>query len=199
LTIGLELNRGATGYSRGFFSAEMIRKGDRILDIGCGDGFFSRRFFNEKCSAIDAIDIEPSAIATAKEYNYSPKINYSLQDITKGDLPRNDYDVVVWDGAIGHFSADATKIMLDKIKRSMKPDGVFTGSESIGFADYDHLQQFYSLEDFHNLFKNHFRYVHLKSITYRTGIFHIGGERTEGYWRCSDSIDRLNENNWKQF
>src|SRR5579864_4789004 len=29
---------------RGFFDAEIIRPGDRVLDIGCGDGFFTKRF-----------------------------------------------------------------------------------------------------------------------------------------------------------
>ena len=194
-----ESTRGATAYSRGFYSAEMIRDGDKLLDIGCGDGFFSRRFFQEKCSAIDAIDIESSAIETAKRFNHSPKINYQEMDITAGELPARDYDVVVWDGAIGHFSAESMKSMLTKIKKSMKSDGVFTGSESIGFAGYDHLQQFYSLEDFHKLFKNYFRYVQLKSVSYRAGIFHISDDRTEGFWRCSDSSDRLNESGWKQF
>ncbi len=191
---------GAYPLYRGFFSSEVIQEGDRLLDVGCGDGFFTRRFFAEKCSSIDAIDIEPTAIKAAKEYNSSEKITYYLCDAVNQPFPNNPYEVVVWDGAIGHFSADTTDIMVRKICASLVSDGVFVGSESLSAEECkrDHLQLFYSLDDLHQVFKRHFKYIELRSIQYRINK-RDSFIRTEGYWRCSNELKRLETSSWKKF
>jgi ubiquinone/menaquinone biosynthesis C-methylase UbiE len=190
---------GAYPLYRGFLSSEVIQEGDRLLDIGCGDGFFARRFFDEKCKFIDAIDIEPSAIKAAEKYNRSEKITYYLRDAINLPFPNNPYEVVVWDGAIAHFSADVLDLMLKKIKYSLTADGIFVGSESLSDeGELDHLQRFYSLDDLHKVFKNHFKYIELRSIQYRINK-RDSFIRTEGYWRCSNKPTRLESSNWKKF
>src|SRR4051794_24874752 len=42
--------------ARAFHAVEVMRQGDRVLDIGCGDGFFTSRFFAPRASAVDAVD-----------------------------------------------------------------------------------------------------------------------------------------------
>ena len=56
---------GASPFFRGFFGSEVVRDGDEVLDIGCGDGFFSMRFFSERASHVDAIDTDAEAICVA--------------------------------------------------------------------------------------------------------------------------------------
>ena len=56
-------------YNRAFYTAEVIHDGDRLLDIGCGDGFFTKRFYSHQCCHIDAIDIERDAISAATRWN----------------------------------------------------------------------------------------------------------------------------------
>ncbi len=93
-------------FLRGFFVSEILHDGDRLLDIGCGDGFFPKRFYSERCSHVDAIDIDRDAIRVARSNNAAPNITYALQDAVALPFPNSQYDVDAWDGAIGHFARD---------------------------------------------------------------------------------------------
>ena len=184
---------GPYAYSRGFYSAEVVREGDRLLDIGCGDGFFTKRFFSVRCSKVDAVDIEPSAINAARKSNSAPNISYHLLDAVNEPFPSDEYDVIVWDGALGHFSPETTHIMLDKIANHLAPEGIFVGSESLGHEGTDHLQFFDSLEVLRAIFSPHFHDVELRSIDYPTAGF----IRSEAFWRCGQTRDRLESNHWR--
>jgi SAM-dependent methyltransferase len=177
-------------FYRGFFGSEIVREGDRLFDIGCGDGFFTRRFYAERGARVDAIDVEPSAIQTARAKNAGPQIKYHLRDAVAEPFPAESYDVIVWDGALGHFAPEATHRMLQKIRGALAPGGIFVGSESLKREGHDHLQFFESLEDLRQLLAPYFRFVGLRAASYK-----IGPEkdylREEAYWRCSDDKDRL--------
>lgn len=185
-------------YYRGFFVSEVIKDQDLLLDIGCGDGFFTKRFYSRRCTHIDAIDIEPTAIAAATSQNASPKIRYQLRDAVIAPFPSDNYNVVVWDGALGHFAADTTHVMLNKIVGVLAEDGIFTGSESLGFEGHDHLQFFETIEDLDVLFCRHFAYRYYRVVNYDTP-FSPGMLRQEAYWRCSATPLRVNLAEWKMF
>lgn len=185
---------GPFPFYRGFYTSEVIKEGDRVLDIGCGDGFFTMRFYAPKAKKVDAIDIEPSAIEMAKDTNQNSKIQYILKDAVKEDFPSPEYDVIVFDGAIGHLSKEDSKILLKKIKNSLSANGLFVGSESLGLEGHDHLQFFNTMDDLRSLLSSHFRYVSLKSVDYVNN--NSGFKRKEAYWRCSNSLVRFHEFSW---
>ena len=180
------------GYYRGYFAAELIRPTDRLLDIGCGDGFFTRRFFSPRCAAVDAIDIEPTAIEHASRYNPASNVTYTLLDAAAQPFPHDRYDIVVWDGGLGHVTADASKTMLGKIRQALSADGAFVGSESLGDEGSDHLQFFASLQDLCSLFEGHFPHVQVRSFEYELSGF----TRREAFWRCAADPTRLEEAAW---
>jgi SAM-dependent methyltransferase len=186
-------------FCRGFLNSEIVQHGDCVLDIGCGDGFLTKRFLSQRASKVDAIDIEPSAILTARRYNSAPNIFYHLLDAVRTPFPDpvpGAYDLVIWDGALGHFSADSMDVMLRKISQSLSQGGVFVGSESLGRLEgIDHLQYFETLEDLAKLFVPFFAHVQMKKIEYDIAY---GIYRREAYWRCSNSRTRLNEAGWRQ-
>jgi len=190
---------GPYSYYRGFFNSEVIREGDKLLDIGCGDGFFTKRFFSAKCSRVDAIDLDKEAIRMAMKYSGSPNILYYTLDAVGNPFPGDSYDVIVWDGAIGHFSAEDSSKVLKKICNALTQEGIFLGSESLGREEggYDH-HQFFSLDDLYALFKPYFRYMQMRSVDYKIG-WHGHLIRTEAYWRCSNSPVRLSAPGWHSY
>jgi SAM-dependent methyltransferase len=177
--VNLAFDENAEPYSlyRGFYASEVIKQGDVVLDIGCGDGFFTRKFLAPKAAQVDAVDIEPRAMEATRQ-NKGKNITYLLMDAVKDPFPRGHYDVIVWDGALGHFSADTTHQVLEKIA---KAGDLFVGSESLGHEGSDHLQFFETLDDLARLFKPYFKHVYMKKAEYSATV-----ERVEAYWRCSN-------------
>ena len=110
--------------------------------------------------------------------------------------PRPTYNVIVWDGALGHFAADRTANLLKRIQAALDGDGVFVGSESLGHEGDDHLQFFESLEDLRTLLAPWFKYINLRSMDDRLGRG-LGLLRREAYWRCSNQEGRLNDGQWQ--
>ena len=187
---------GPYAYYRGFFASQVIHDGDILLDIGCGDGFFTKRFFSVKCIHVDGVDIEPSAIQFALKKNSAENIRYHLLDAVVEDFPESKYNVIVWDGAIGHFSPDTLEAMLQKIVNALSQDGIFVGSESLGDEGSDHLMRFNSLDDFGRLFLKYFRFVEVYSNSYKLNDEFT---RHEAYWRCTNYPDRLKRLTWNKY
>lgn len=179
---------------RGFLACEVIQNGDRLLDIGCGDGFFSAAFFAENCQRIDAVDVEMSAIDAARRLNPHPKVVFHRLDAVRDAFPSASYDVIVWDGAIGHFPPADLNSVLEKIVRALSPSGVFVGSESLGHEGSDHLQFFENESALAAVLRPYFKHVLTRITEYR---IQGGYMRREVYWRCSnDENSRHRQTGW---
>lgn len=176
-----KMGQGVYSLARAFHAAEHVKHGARVLDIGCGDGSFTKRFLAARAAHVDAIDLEPSAISIASRKNRAPNIRYQVLDAVRRDLPTQEYDVVVMDGVLGHVSAADSDMLLEKIKRALSKEGVFVGSESLGHEGHDHLQFFDSPADLEQMLKRHFRSVDTKSSTYDISSKIT---RKEAYWVC---------------
>jgi SAM-dependent methyltransferase len=184
---------GPYPWFRAFFTAELIRESDVLLDIGCGDGFFTARFLAPRCRAVDGLDVDPTAIETARRENATANVRYFVADAVAEPFPEERYDVIVWDGALGHFGPEATETMLRKIRGALAPDGVFCGSESLGYEGVDHHQFFQQLEDIDGLLSPHFPHVWLREVGYQTGK-HF---RREAFWRAGASQTRAEAASWQ--
>jgi SAM-dependent methyltransferase len=175
---------------RGYLAAQVMEPGDVVLDIGCGDGFYAHRFFAPGVAHVDSIDIEASAISHARRHHPATNIAYHRLDAVVQPFPRDRYDVVVWDGAIGHFAPDATQKMLSKIRNALAPDGLFVGSESLGEEGHDHLQFFSGIEALRAVLGSEYPVVRLTQMRY--------DNRHEAYWRCAlAATSRLAFADWR--
>jgi ubiquinone/menaquinone biosynthesis C-methylase UbiE len=180
---------------RAAMARDSFADGDRVLDIGCGDGFFTRRFYSDRAGQIDAIDVEESAIAHAERYHAHPKINYVKRDAVAQPFPGENYDAVIWNSAIGHFSEADTAIVLGKIRACLSSSGIFAGSESLGVEGHDHHQFFSDESAVQRLFKPYFRHVVTRTVSYTIGR-QRNFARREVFWRCSDSRASLMRDAW---
>jgi SAM-dependent methyltransferase len=180
---------------RAAMARDTFAEGDRVLDIGCGDGFFTRRFYADRAGRIDAIDVEDSAIAHGRRYHAHPKINYAKCNAVADPFPSDAYDAVIWNGAIGHFSPADTAIVLQKIRACLGPSGVFAGSESLGVEGHDHHQYFADEAAVQGVFAPYFRFVATRVVNYTIGA-QRNFARREVFWRCSDSRESLTRDAW---
>ncbi|MBU1626637.1 class I SAM-dependent methyltransferase, partial [bacterium] len=171
---------------RGVYSYEVMKSGCTVLDLGCGDGFYPYYFYSIVASRIDAIDIEPSAITHARKFHNHSKIHYYQQDIVSDSFPADNYDIVTWDGAIGHFSKDEIQVIMSKIRDVLGQSGTLTGYEVIETKEnksWDHKIALTSVGNLKRLLNQYFPYV---------GIFEtFSPGRHNVYFRCSLDVNRL--------
>ncbi len=69
------------------------RPGETLLDVGCGTGYFSRRFAREAGLQVTGIDIDPDIIAFAREQ--APEIGFALADMKHLPFADASFDHVV--------------------------------------------------------------------------------------------------------
>jgi ubiquinone/menaquinone biosynthesis C-methylase UbiE len=175
------LGQGVYSLVRAMNAAEHVTEGALVLDIGCGDGGFTRRFLAPKAGHVDAIDIEHSAISVAQKSGADLNITFRVLDAVKDPLPAPRYDLISMDGVIGHITLPDSETLLGKIARSLAPGGVFCGSESLGHEGHDHLQFFTNQTKLAELLQRHFRIVNIRTITYTVGSL----TRHECIWSCA--------------
>jgi SAM-dependent methyltransferase len=190
------VGRGTAPFAfyRAYFATELLRETDVVLDVGCGDGYFTTRFFAQRAAQVDGVDIEADAIEHAKAVNPAPNVRFLRSDAVRDPFPRPVYDAVIWDGAIGHFAQDTTGRMLEKIRGALAPEGVFAGSESLGRVGDDHLQFFETADDLGAALRPYFEHVAVRELSYRLSD---GSLRHEAFWRCAQHPARLRAADWR--
>lgn len=69
-----------------------LKKGETLLDIACGQGFFSRAFA-EAGAHVDGVDISPELIAIAKSKTSDPEAFRAANAENLSFIPQGTYDV----------------------------------------------------------------------------------------------------------
>lgn len=84
------------------FFIQRIRPGERVLDIGCGNGALS--FDLVKCAGaiVTGIDIEQKNVGLARERYQHQRLRFVCGDATKS-LPDESFDVIVLSNVLEHI------------------------------------------------------------------------------------------------
>lgn len=95
------------------FFVDNIEKGDRILDVGCGNGAVAYDL-SRKAESVLGIDINEENINYAKKHYQSDNSNFIIGDATKYQFKRS-FDIIVLSNVLEHIKNRT--IFLQKIKK----------------------------------------------------------------------------------
>jgi 2-polyprenyl-3-methyl-5-hydroxy-6-metoxy-1,4-benzoquinol methylase len=105
------------------------RPGERVLDVGCGDGFYDHSIARSGARVV-GIDINEKRLAVARRRNTTPRTEFRFLDAEEMDFADAFFDKVVSFCVIEHFQRDQR--VLEHIHRVLKPGGrLFLSADSL--------------------------------------------------------------------
>jgi ubiquinone/menaquinone biosynthesis C-methylase UbiE len=105
------------------------RPGDRILDVGCGDGFYDAEIAR-RGSRVVGIDINGKRLAVAEKRHASDRVALHFMDAQEMAFEDESFDKVVSFCVIEHFEHDER--VLAHVRRVLKPGGrLFLSADSL--------------------------------------------------------------------
>jgi SAM-dependent methyltransferase len=108
------------------FCGLAIEPGARILDLGCGTGYYTDVFFSPFAAEIVAVDIDARAIETARRLHQAKNIRYEVMDF-RTTLPAGPFDVVVWTPTIFAYTPDDVRVLMGKLRGVMADNARLCG------------------------------------------------------------------------
>jgi len=145
---------------RGLHTALALPEEANVLELCCGDGFYTRYFYSRRARHITALDYDADVIEYARRYNGTENTDYQTADIRQG-LPEGPFDIVIWNGAIEHFTPAEIEMIMDAVKARLRPGGILTGwtiaeVAEVGKQLSHHEYEFKDKEDLARFFTPHF-------------------------------------------
>lgn len=99
--------------------------GKRVLDLGCGFGWFSRWAAQAGAEAVLGVDVSERMLDQARSEPHEV-LDYQLDDLEMADFGTAQFDVAFSSLAL-HYIADLVGLF-ERVHRSLRPDGVFVFS-----------------------------------------------------------------------
>jgi ubiquinone/menaquinone biosynthesis C-methylase UbiE len=156
--------RSAFWLERGVYSSLALKPDSVALELCCGDGFNAYSFYSRQTKSIVAVDFDRKAIAYAQRNFQAPNLSYRVADI-RNQMPEGDFDNVIWDAAIEHFTENEIESLMKDIKsRLAAKNGILSGYTLVERDDgekhlHQHEYEFRSKDDLARFLKPRFRNV----------------------------------------
>ncbi|CAN5626502.1 hypothetical protein BH11BAC1_BH11BAC1_18050 [soil metagenome] len=101
-----------------FIDLAKVQQGEKVLEIGCGTGLFTRKFYAATKADITAIDISEELLNEAR--TLLPEANFQSEDAMNMKFGDNTFDVVYGSSVLHHLEFEPS---LNEIYRVLKPGG----------------------------------------------------------------------------
>lgn len=106
----------------------------KALSVGCGFGVVERRLRRQDfCQLIHGVDVAENAIENARKTAQAEGLDglsYEVADLNVATFPPETYDVVYAHASLHHIFQ--LEHILDQVKQTLKPGGLFVVNEYIG-------------------------------------------------------------------
>jgi SAM-dependent methyltransferase len=139
-----------------------IPPGKRILELCCGMGWYTDYFYSPFASEIVAVDFDPRAIEMARRFHPRPNVRYEVMDIRER-FPSGQFETVIWDGAIEHFTSEEIDGIMKKMRGAMTVNARLLGYTVAEPADAPllptHETHFANMQHLASLLKRYFKNV----------------------------------------
>lgn len=100
------------------FFVERLQPGERVLDIGCGNGFLAYDMAAKGGGHVTGIELNAENVTIARRQFSHPDVRFVHGDALK-DLPSGAYDTVVLSNVLEHLSGRVS--FLRKIREHLRP------------------------------------------------------------------------------
>jgi 2-polyprenyl-3-methyl-5-hydroxy-6-metoxy-1,4-benzoquinol methylase len=100
----------------------------RMLDIGGSHGLFSIELCRRNPGLQSTILELPDAIPQASEIarrNGGDRVKYQAGNALKDDLGENEYDLIMINNVVHHFTEEENRMLAQKIAKALKPRGLY--------------------------------------------------------------------------
>lgn len=107
---------------------QVLKPGMKVLDAGCGSGFFSDFFISQGCE-VYTLDYSESALEVARKKTQNRSKAYLKENLLEPDFGsrfENTFDLIFTDGLFEHFTLEDQNKILANFKKTKKPDGIIT-------------------------------------------------------------------------
>ena len=104
----------------------------KILELCCGMGEFSFDIAEITQASVLATDISDKSIEVCRKRlarHPSPNLTFLVSDVETLELPQNSFDIVCMSGGLSYIDLD---VVLERIKRWLKPEGSFICVDTLG-------------------------------------------------------------------
>jgi len=169
---------------RGCFNLLAIKEKGNILELCCGDGFNAYHFYSIKAKRIISVDFDKRAIAHATENNKAENIDFIICDVRE-KMPEGEFDNILWDAAIEHFTEDEIFKIMKNIKGRLKKDGVLSGYTIVERVDgkksqHQHEYEFKSKDDLIRFLSPYFKNIKVFETIYpsRHNLYFYASDQT---------------------
>ena len=154
---------------RGIVGLKMIRDGDKVLDLCCGDGIYSALFFSKRASLVHGIDISEDAVKSARRWENS-KFRVFKCDVVKDPFPLRKYDVIILFTSLQYITPQDGISLIKKIYKSL--GRVFVGSVPLHEQKHRTVKNFFLREeDVKNFLKPVFKRVEIERSVWRDEVY----------------------------
>lgn len=109
-----------------------VKPGQRVLDVGCGTGYFAGLLAEAVGPAglVLGVDASPEMIGYATRRRGRPNCQFQVGTAESLGLPADHFDVVVSSLFMHHLPADLQPVALAEMRRVLRPGGTLLIAEA---------------------------------------------------------------------